>query len=108
MPSYLVLKAAGLRLDDIYRYTFKEWGKAQADQYIQGLFQHFSDIAEEKVISRPVPAEFGVDGYVSRYQKHFIYWKTLSGGQIGIVTILHERQHQIERFNDDFDLPDKD
>lgn len=104
MPTYLVLKAAEFRLDDIYRYTLDEWGKAQADKYIHGLFQHFADIAEEKAISRPIPAEFSVDGYVSRYEKHFVYWKTLSTGQIGIVTVLHQRMHKIERFKDDFDL----
>jgi toxin ParE1/3/4 len=51
---------------------------------------------------RPVPAEFGVDGFVCRYEKHLIYWRVLSDGSLGIVTILHERMHQIERFRDDF------
>ena len=104
MPPYLILKAAGFRLDDIYRYTLDLWGKPQADKYIHGLFQHFANIAEEKANSRPIPAEFSVDGYVSSYKKHFVYWKTLSTGQIGIVTVLHQRMHQIERFKDDFDL----
>lgn len=104
MPPYLILKAAKFRLDDIYRYTLGEWGKNQADKYIQELFQHFADIVEENAISRPIPAEFGVDGYVSRYEKHFVYWKTLSTGQIGIVTVLHQRMHKMERFKDDFDL----
>ena len=104
MPAYLVLKAAEFRLHDIYRYTLDEWGKSQADKYIQGLFKHFTDIAEENAISRPIPAEFGVDGYVSRYEKHFVYWKTLPTGQIGIVTVLHQRMHKIERFKDDFKL----
>lgn len=104
MPAYLILKAAGFRLGDIYRFTLGEWGKPQADKYLHGLFQHFSDIAEERAISRPIPAELSVDGYVSRYEKHLVYWKILSTGQIGIVTILHERMHQIDRFKDDFDL----
>jgi hypothetical protein len=37
-----------------------------------------------------------------RYQRHFVYWRTLSNGDIGIVTILHERMHQIDRFRDEF------
>ena len=53
-------------------------------------------------LSRPIPAKFGVDGYFYRYQKHFVYWKRLADGDIGIVTILHQRMHQIERFRDDF------
>lgn len=31
-----------------------------------------------------------------------VYWRRLSGGDIGIVTILHERMHQIERFREGF------
>jgi plasmid stabilization system protein ParE len=37
-----------------------------------------------------------------RYQKHSVHWKRLADGDIGIVTILHQRMHQIERFRDDF------
>ncbi len=37
-----------------------------------------------------------------RYKKHFVYWKYLSSGDVGIVTVLHERMHQIERFKEDF------
>jgi hypothetical protein len=29
-----------------------------------------------------------------------VYRKRLANGDIGIVTILHERMHQIERFRD--------
>ncbi|MFN4100416.1 MAG: type II toxin-antitoxin system RelE/ParE family toxin, partial [Pararhodobacter sp.] len=36
-------------------------------------------------------------------ERHFVYWKRLANGDIGIVTILHERMHQIERFKDDFE-----
>ena len=32
------------------------------------------------------------------------YWRYLSNGDIGIVTILHERMHQIDRFREDFGL----
>ncbi|MEI9891110.1 MAG: hypothetical protein WDN45_11585 [Caulobacteraceae bacterium] len=49
-----------------------------------------------------IPAEFGVDGYVCRYGRHFIYWKVMADGSVGIVTILHERMHQLERFREDF------
>ena len=42
-----------------------------------------------------------MDGYVFRYEKHFVYWKTLSNGATGIVTVLHERMHQIGRFLED-------
>ena len=63
--------------------------------------KRFERVATGEVASRPVPAEFGVDGYVFRYEKHFVYWKRLSNGDIGIVTVLHERMHQFGRFQED-------
>ena len=95
-------EAASLRLDDIYRYTREMWGEAQAETYITGLFEAFDRIESRGVISRPVPAEFGVDGFVFRYQSHFVYWRHLSNGDIGIVTILHQRMHQMARLQELF------
>jgi toxin ParE1/3/4 len=97
-----VQAAASLRIDDIYQYTQKRWGKPQADKYIKGLFAAFERIASHGVLSKPVPADFGVAGFFFRYERHFVYWRYLSDGDIGIVTVLHERMHQIDRFVEDF------
>ena len=101
MTPVRVQDAAAVRIDEIYRYTRDRWGQSQADAYIAGLFEAFEGIAAGTVASRPVPAEFGVDGYVFRYKRHFVYWKTLGDGAIGIVTVLHERMHRIDRFLED-------
>ncbi len=102
MAAFLVQKAASHRLDEIYCYTLARWGKAKADSYIEGLFAAFEKIESHEVLSRPIPAEFGVNGFFFQYKKHFVYWKYLNNGSIGIVTILYERMHQIDRFRDDF------
>jgi toxin ParE1/3/4 len=102
MTTFRVQERAASRLDEIYRYTASQWGTTQAEHYINGLFESFEQIRTNPSLSRPIPAEFGVDGYFYRYQKHFVYWKRLANGDIGIVTILHQRMHQIERFRDDF------
>ena len=104
MTSFKVQDAAGHRLDQIYAYTRDTWGEAQAERYIRGLFDKFEAIAAHRFPWRPISAEFGVDGYVCRYEKHVIYWKRLGDGGVGIVTVLHERMHQIERFQED--VPD--
>lgn len=100
--SVRIQPAASFRLDEIYRYTRDTWGDDQAERYITGLFEAFERIGTQGVISRPVPAEFGVDGYVFRYQSHFVYWRRLSNGDIGIVTLLHQRMHQISRLKAEF------
>lgn len=102
MSRVRVQQAASLRIDDIYRHTRDRWGAEQAERYVTSLFKAFGKIATHGVPSRPVPAEFGVRGSFFRYEKHFVYWKRLDNGDIGIVTVLHERMHQIERFRKDF------
>lgn len=104
MAGVRIQEAASHRLDAIYRYTRDRWGTEQADRYITGMFEAFENIESHGVVSRPVPAEFGVEGFFFRYEQHFVYWRRLSNGDIGIVTILHQRMHQIERFRDDFGL----
>ncbi len=97
-----IQEAASYRLDGIYCYTRKHWGTEQADRYITGLFEAFDRIESRGVVSKPVPAAFGVDGYFFRYERHIVYWRRLSNGDIGIVTILHERMHQGDRLLEDF------
>ena len=102
MAQIRIQKAASLRLDDIYRYTRGRWGKEQADRYITELFEAFDQIHVGGVSSRPIPANFGVSGYYFRYERHFVYWRPLANGDIGIVTILHERMHHAGWFNNEF------
>ena len=103
MTAIRVQHTAARQIDDIYLYTRNRWGEAQARRYIGGLFAAFDDIARNPRRSRPVPAQIGVSGFVVRYEKHFIYWKTLDNGDLGIVTILHERMHHVGRLKDAFD-----
>jgi len=104
MAAIRIQEAASHRLDEIYRYTRERWGGKQADRYITGMFAAFTKIESRGVVSKPVPAEFGVDGYFFRYERHVVYWRRLANGDVGIVTILHERMHQIGRFKEDFGL----
>ena len=101
MPAIRIQEGASHRLDEIYRYTRDKWGEKQAEQYITGLFAAFDRISTHGVSSKPIPAEFGVNGFFFRYERHFVYWRHLSNGDIGIVTILHERMHQLSCFQDD-------
>jgi toxin ParE1/3/4 len=96
-----IQEAASLRLDGIYLYTRDRWGTAQADRYITDLFAAFDRIESHGIASRPIPVEFGVEGFYFRHDHHFVYWRRLPNGDVGIVTILHERMHQMDRFRED-------
>jgi len=102
MTRIRIQERASRQLDEIYQYTRAQWGTAQAERYIRSLFKSFERIPDHSVVSRPIPAEFRVQGFFYRHEKHVVYWKTLANGDIGIVTILHQRMHQIQRFQDHF------
>lgn len=97
---FKVENSASIRLDEIYQYTLREWGKDQAEEYVKGLFDVFEKIVKKQVLSHPIPAEFNVDGFYVKYKKHFVYWKILQNGEVGVVTILHERMHQLKQFKE--------
>ena len=88
--------AASLRLDVIFRFN-----RPQVERYITELFLAFEKIDTQGRASRPEPADFGVDGFWFRHAPHVVYWRRLANGDIGIVTILHERMHQMDWFRDD-------
>jgi toxin ParE1/3/4 len=102
MTSFSVQERAGHRIDEIYIYTRNVWGETRARRHIRGLFDRFEAIAARRFPWRPIPAAFEVDGYFCRYEEHFVYWRLLADGSVGIVTVLHCRMHQIERFHEDF------
>lgn len=100
----LILEAADRRLDEIYRYTRDEWGEAQAEKYLTGLFECLMQIGSHVALSRPIPAHYGVEGFFLHYERHIIYWKRLENAEIGITSILHTRMHQVGRLREDFGL----
>ena len=53
----------------IYRYARDRWGTEQADRHITGLFTAFEKIEARGVTSKPIPAEFGVAGFLFRYEQ---------------------------------------
>ena len=99
-----MLDAVGNRFDAIYRLSLGRWGQPQAGASVKELFEAFDYIESRGVVSRPIPAEFGLQGYHFRCGKYLVYWKYLTTGDIGISTILHERMHRVGRFKDEFEL----
>ena len=101
MRAVRVQAAASKRIDQIYRYTRNHWGDKQAVSYLDGLCATFEQFAAGEVQSRKIPSDFGVHGFYCRYEKHYVYWKYLENADVGIVTVLHERMHQMAQFRGD-------
>lgn len=102
MTGYRLSPLAAARLDEIYHYTRDTWGDDQAESYVQGLFDKFSAIARRDVLWKPIAAEFGITGWFCRHEHHFIYWRELDDGWVGIATVMHERMHKVLRLKEEF------
>ena len=101
MSQVEILRAASLKLDDIFEYSLNQWNAAQAEIYVRGLIQHFDKIADRAVQWRKIPADYGVSGYFSRYESHFVYFSVFEDGLIGIRSILHVGMDQASRLAED-------
>ena len=105
MRKFIIQPAASARLEEIYRYSLRQFGRVQADRYLDGAFARFDDIAERRVTWRRIPLEFGVDGFFTRYQSHFVFWKLRPDGDVAIVAILHQRMDLARRLHEDASEP---
>ena len=107
MAGYLFYPPADAAQDNIWKTTAGIWGEAQAQAYILGLHRHLQRLSETPALSRKlpsaltIPAELDIEAWFSRYEHHYIVFRTLSGARIGIVSILHERMDLPVRLADD-------
>lgn len=86
MRKYELSRAADHDLDDIYVYTFREFGVLQADVYFESLEECLSKLAENPLL--------GVDAGNVRagyrrfvHQRHTVFYKKARVG-IRIIRIL--------------------
>ncbi|MCF6355624.1 MAG: type II toxin-antitoxin system RelE/ParE family toxin [Candidatus Polarisedimenticolaceae bacterium] len=113
MVGYRFYLAANQRQDEIWRYTCEQRGEAQAEKYIRGLHSHIQELAERK---RPwkslpgslvVPPDLDIDVFFSRYESHHLFFRELSNGVIGVMSILHEAMDFPVRLGEDLGRIDR-
>ena len=89
MRSYTLLKAAEQNLEEIGRYTFKEWGASQRDEYLRKIVDRFSDLAENPYLGR---ARNEIKpGYFSYPEGSHLIFYTIRKNTIEILAVLHEK-----------------
>ena len=91
MPSYRKTRRADEDLKEIYRYTRRMWGRAQAELYIRGLEQRFRVLADNPLagIAREDIQPEGLRSVV--HHSHVIFYQPQAYGVL-IVRVLHGRQ----------------
>ena len=107
--KYRFYSAADSAQDSIWRYTAGTWGETQAEKYVKGLHAHLEETANDRNRWRQLPQELSVPTdldtavYFSRYEHHYIFFRELSNGILGIMSILHGRMDLPVRLNHDLE-----
>jgi toxin ParE1/3/4 len=98
MTRYLFHPIADAEQDEIFRSTRERWGEQQAETYIIGLHAHLAVMAASRGLWRAWPDRLGipirsdVEIYVSRYQRHYIFFRQLPSGAMGILRLIDVRR----------------
>lgn len=107
MIAYRFFSTANDAQDDIWNYTCEKWGEIQAEKYIRGLHKHIQQLAEKQKHWMPLPnilvspGPFETEVYFSHYEKHYIFFRELSDGALGVMSILHEKMDLPVRLAED-------
>jgi plasmid stabilization system protein ParE len=98
---YRFFPAADRRQDEIWDYTLEKWGELKAVEYINGMHKAISEAASNAKLWRRLERKGFEKVFYIRYEKHFIFFRVLSGGALGIISILHERMDIPARLKED-------
>lgn len=107
MVVYRFYPRADAAQDKIWRDTVETWGEKQAVTYITGLHTHLQRLCEERAIWRKLPQRLAVpadvkhEAYFSRYEHHYVFFRELDNGDLGVMSILHERMDLPVRLAED-------
>ncbi|OCP37470.1 type II toxin-antitoxin system RelE/ParE family toxin [Ensifer sp. LC163] len=107
MGAYRFFHRADAAQDKIWRDTVETWGEQQAVTYITGLHTHLQRLCADRLIWRKLPQRLVVpedikrDAYFSRYERHYVFFRELDNGDLGVMSILHERMDLPVRLMDD-------
>lgn len=89
MPAR-IFAAAEARLVEIWDYTLAKWGEEQADAYVRDLIAAIHSLQGHRHLWRPVADKAMRGVWFVRHQHHYVFFRELPGGVIGVVSILHE------------------
>ncbi|WHO76809.1 type II toxin-antitoxin system RelE/ParE family toxin [Rhizobium sp. BT03] len=107
MPAYGFYPRADAAQDGIWRDTREAWGETQADTYILGLHAYLQRLCGDRLIWRhlpqrlAVPADIQRSAYFGRYEHHYVFFRELENGDLGVMSILHERMNLPVRLKED-------
>ena len=95
MAGYRLTRQAVADLTDIYLFTFETFGEAQAERYVEAMYDCIAVLSENPRLGRDASnIRPGIFRFTHR--NHSIFYKSESDG-ILIVRVLHERMDPTHR-----------
>lgn len=110
MGRYLFYSVADKEQDAIFSDTKLRWGELQAERYIRKLHDHLSLLCDNKALWRRVPGRLtekaGIQEtvYVSRFERHYIFFRQLPSGRLGVMSLLHVQMDIPDRLAKDLQI----
>ena len=99
MREYRLTPCAERDVEEIWRYTARQWSADQAEEYVGDLFDMMEDLAHERAQGRS--GETIRPGYWRRnVGAHVIFYKKADYG-IAVVRVLHQRMDIESHFAQD-------
>ena len=96
-----IYSAAKERIIEIWDYTERTWGEDQADKYIRDLITAINTVGEERHRWHPVMDEALKGVFFFRHQHHYVFFRELPKGTLGVISILHENMDIPSRLRED-------
>ena len=93
MSKYLLYPGAKRELEDIWYYTKQRWGEQQADKYIHEIDAHIQKAEARQIPWRRLPKQAllsEIDVYQIHYKRHYIFFRKLKNGGLGVMSVLHD------------------
>jgi len=97
MHKYILTREADLDLDGIWEYSYKQWGKTQANKYLNKLEEHFFMLAENPYLGKR-RYEFAGSPMSFHCERHVIFYRIAEEG-IEIIRVLHDSMDFPRHFN---------
>lgn len=94
---YLFYPSADDEQDRIWNDTREQWGEQQANAYIRELHHHIERLCYNPGLWRKLPErltarlDINMPIYVSRCNRHYIFFRRLPSGNLGVMSILNIR-----------------
>jgi toxin ParE1/3/4 len=98
-----IYPAARERLLQIWEYTDRQWGEDQADHYVNSLVAATHDLSRQRLHWRPMRGKRFAGIWFVHHEHHYLFFRELSDGHVGIISILHENMDLPARLREDAD-----